>query len=874
MRCKTLILFLVLFLFPISLLAFPDQERTGSSGSNPPFDFSFTDDITGKVLIDDERLAVTYGENLKLVDMASYEVEADQPPALSVDDDTDGRLRGLAYASQQNVLYATQNDGDVLHFDLANITATPVSIEIVDGNELGPIVVDDTGRYAYIADNTDLAIHVLELANFSVTETINVSLSSSETFTFLSAVYVPETAETYFTTDKGAVFYISSSSSTAIQITADATLSANLGSIAVTDDGSAIYLTNESDNTVVKIDTSSHTISDEIDISPNMAPTGIVITLVNNPEGGGTSASYAYVAGSRKGLTVFNTVDDTILDLGTDDDKENEPMPLSATPKQLLASSQNDGYIYPITAGLKLVVVTANPWIEIVSLTYSGGGSSMGQGESVTITFQADEDGTAEVRVGGSVDADGTLLVDDTGAMSWPVTADTDLALTFNYDDNSSAFEEGNNDFFIFVTNADSNRGRLATTAKVDTPPPNVGINSTGFGDQKIYINFDRLTEADIDHYNIYTDTDPAAVLTKTAVSAEVEQTASGSTLEGAVSGLSNATIYYIAMEAVDEGGNISPSRTNTFSDGSTAYAIPQATAGPVELSGETGNCSLLEVSGHNRAISCFLIVMTFLLLASLRKVLLCRTTKQSSKYSKLDCHALRAGNDKPNKNSVSSVAKKIFLIFFVLGVISFIPITSQAQAIGEEPIPQWWSFEIKSGFWMPKSTSVNHFFKNCCNLITRVQGGFLYKGRYGVECGVGFLFKNGTAVGQVDGAKSRDRFSFFLLPLELNLAWRLDYWTWDYIVPYIKLGFDGVYFRENLEQDITSGWKMGFHSVVGWQINLKVFGDSITQFEDDIGLDDVFLTMEAQYQYIDNFGGSGLDLSGPVYSAGLLFEF
>ncbi|MFH1873648.1 MAG: hypothetical protein ABH859_00470 [Pseudomonadota bacterium] len=889
MKSKILILFLALLLLPGSLLAFPDQERTGLSGANPPYDYSFTDDITGRVLIDDERLAVCYGETLRLVDMASFAVESDQPPALSVDAGTDGRLRGLAYSSQQNYLYATQNDGDVLRFDLANITATPISISIADGNELGPIVIDSTGQYAYIADNTDYAIHVLELANLTVSKTISVALSSSTTFTFLSALYVSTTSEVYFTTDKGVVFYLPTSGSNVFQITVDAGLSNRLGSIATTPTGTSVYVTNESDNSVAKISTSSHTVTNEIDILPNLAPTFIVITRVSRPNGGGTSAVYAYVAGSQ-GLTVINTADDSILDLGTDDTIDNEPLPLSSAPKQLITSSQDDGYIYPILASLKVAVVTANPWLVISSLTYSSGSSSVGQGESFTLTFQADEDGTAQIRSGGTVAATGTLLTDDTGATSWSVTADTDLVLTFNYDDNSSSFIEGDNDVFIFVTNASSNRGRIATTVKVDTPPPNVTINSTGFGNQKIYVNFNRLTEADLNHYNIYTDTDAAAVLTKTEVSGVVEQTSAGSTLEGSVSGLSNANIYYIAMEAVDDAGNISPSRTNTFSDGSTAYAIPQATAGPVELSGERGNCSLSKNRSQNWTITSFFIVMVFVLLGSLR--IKCCHSRESC-HSRVGGNLLvskgldprfrgddkqKRGDDKQkcgdDKRARNDGYKIFLLIIFAVLAITCIPTTTQAQAIGEKPIPQWWSFEVKTGFWMPKSSSVNHFFKNCCNLITRFQGGLLYKGRYGLECGAGFLFKNGTAVGEVDGAKSRDRFSFFLLPLELNFTWRLDYWTWDYIVPYIKAGFDGVYFRENLEQDITSGWKMGFHTVVGWQINFKVFGDSIVDFEKDIGLDDAFITMEAQYQYIDSFGSKGLDLSGPVYSAGLLFEF
>ena len=228
MKCKQLILFLVLVFIPTSLLAFPDQERTGTSGSSPPYDFDFTDNITGQVLIEDRTLAVTYSETLQLVDLAQYAVESDQPPVLSEDDDTDGLLIGLAYSSQQNYLYATQNDGDVLRFDLDDITAEPISITIAEGNGLGPIVIDSLGQNAYIADNTDYVIHVLELANLTVASTITVSLSSETTFSFLSGVYVDATSEVYFTTNKGVVLYVAAGATSTSQVVIDTLLSDNL----------------------------------------------------------------------------------------------------------------------------------------------------------------------------------------------------------------------------------------------------------------------------------------------------------------------------------------------------------------------------------------------------------------------------------------------------------------------------------------------------------------------------------------------------------------------------------------------------------------------------------------------------------------------
>jgi hypothetical protein len=207
--------------------------------------------------------------------------------------------------------------------------------------------------------------------------------------------------------------------------------------------------------------------------------------------------------------------------------------------------------------------------------------------------------------------------------------------------------------------------------------------------------------------------------------------------------------------------------------------------------------------------------------------------------------------------------------------IVLFAIFFHQSPLFAKDPSPQWWSTEVKTGFWIPKSTNIKHFFGDCCNLITRVQGGLLYKGRYGAELGVGIMVKDGTAIGTISGEDSQDGFNFLIVPMETNFVWRVDYWAWDYVLPYLKAGVDYVYFRENLQSNVTEGLKFGFHGTLGTQINLKfVDPDGIKSLDDDTGINDIFLTLEAQYQFINNFGSTGLDLSGPVFSVGLLFEF
>ena len=934
---STVSLLLCLVLLPASAFAFPNTERIGVGGTNPPFNFNFTDTVTGFVLKDDQTAFASYGETLSIVDLAFYVLAKDQPPPLTTTAGNDGRLAAITYSPLRNRVYATQEDGDVLVYDMDKITVDPVSTTIVDGNKLGPIALDNSARNAYIVNTQDHSVHVLDLTALTVTSVIVLQLATSKAFNINAMTHVPLTDEIYVATDKGAIFYIPAGGTVATAITIDSTNLANYPAIAPTVDGTFVYVVDETNSKLVKISTSSHTvIKDNISLSENPGPTGIVIAQVTRPEGGGENAEYAFVAGS-KGMSVMNTAGDYVLNLGTDTTKTAQPIPMSVVPRLVVASSVNDGYVYSVNATQSVGVLTANPWVTISSLTYSGGGDTMGIGQSFTLAFQADEVGTATLFSGGDVSGSGTALKDASGATSWAIdTAATDISVTIPYDDNKDAFIEGANTIFIFVANADGDRGRLATTVNVDTPPPNVTIESTGFGSSRIYVTFDRLDVADMNHYNVYVDTNPDAVLTKADVAATVSQASSGSTQQASVEGLQNEIAYFIAIEAVDNGGNVSPSRTNTFADGSTAYAIPQNTGGPVEFSNEKG-CSLvpisksLDPSSANEGHGGWSLIITFLFILMMRiktgrlsaiylinaasearsipphlsldgrggvRVTLitlpfvpsrqgrgiitakrCPTSSCFETSPKVRGHPRTATRlprsvidysaAEGSEQRVHHNLRILIIIFFLL--ISLAPL----GALAKEPSPQWWSMEVKTGFWMPQGSAVKHFFENCCNLITRIQGGLLVHGRYGAELGVGFLYKSGDAAGTLTGETSQDRFNFILVPIETNFAWRLNYWSWDYVVPYIKAGFDYVYFREGLNSKSTQGLKYGVHGVAGAQIDLKLIDEgAIKGLDDDFGINDLFITLEAQYQYINNFGSEGLNLSGPVYSIGLLFTF
>lgn len=827
-------------LLPARAAAFPDAEIVWDFAGAPPFDFSITGTPSGFVLMSDTEAAVSYSKVLSLIDTGSYALEADQPFDISSEEDTDSIITAIAYIGSSSEIAASQESGTLLVFSLADITSKPKLVEIEEGSRLGPIAVDSGRGILYVSDNTSRLVHIVDPLSMTVQSSITLTIGGNTSFTVTDAHFVNETDEAYFATDGGGVFYIPVDATTATLINVDTTNDIDLVAFDQLPNGSELYVINDSDEEAVKIDTSTHTVdATTIDLSPNSDFSDISITQVTNPDG-----TYAYVAGAS-GVSVINTGTDEVLDFGEDAGVDGEPMPTSAQPLLIKASSVDDEFVYTIFSTGGFGVISENPFLDIGSITYSSGGSSMGQGESFTMIFASDTEGTYEVRVGGDVDASGSLLTDITGATSGTIAADTDLSVSFNYDDNASLFGEGSNTVWVFLTSGDF-RGRRSTEVTVDTPPPDVVISSTGFGDGKVYVNFERIDVEDMATYNVYADTDPDAVLTKSDTSATVSQPGSGGTLTAEVGGLTNSTLYYFAMEAVDAGGNLSPNRTSTFSDGSRVTGMPEATEGPAGASGESG-CALI---GGPRGRSPWTVL--FLSTLALVPVLVRRSR---------------------------GLAVALLLVALLIPAVA----SAQPQEIEEGDVPAgWdmlkekppsWTAEAKTGFWMPTSNALDPFYGKCCNMWTMVQVGHLWQQKYGIEGGVGFHYKSGKAIGSTSGSTSQESYSFLLIPMEVSFVWRADYFPdWRYIIPYAKAGFDGVIFREKSAGRSVKGIKWGMHGVGGAQWNIGAAADEKSLAQ--IGILGMFFTTEVTYQWINNFGGKGLDLSGPIFSIGFLFYF
>lgn len=846
---QSLFVFFILFI-SADIFAFPNEQKQ-------LLDFTTITSQAVQMFLtsDNSRLYLGFNDQVVIIDLARFELAATQPFDFGSDPDLEGLVGGITLSNTK--LYVTKEDGDMLIFDLDDITAEPESITIqtaATGDtvlKLGKVVINAAKTRLYILDHTNNNIIVHTIGS-AASETIDLPDDNVNptNFSVTNVLLVESLANgsdyIYVTTDKGYMFIVVDGDNFSNRFLVGEDTTKSLVDVAVRPGKDSLYVINTTDDSLIEVDPTTlakietiviaiDNIGDPLDEVHNTSLTGVVSSN-NNIE----ASIYTYVSG-LKGISVLDA--NNALEDIPGGSFEKSPIDTGSRFGPMVASTDN--YIYMSNEGGTISVITDVPLVTIESITYSSGGTSLSNGETATIKFKSDVTGTYSVKVGGDVSGSGAALVDTSGSSTGTVaTADTDIDFTFAYDDNSGNLEEGDNTAYIFVTDSSGRIGRDAITVSVDTPPPAITVNSTGFGNTRVYLNFVRLTVSDMSHYNIYASTDPDAVTSPPTVSAvQFNQPSSGTNASAEIDGLTNGSLYYLSIEGVDEGGNIGP-LTTTFADGTRISETPEPTVGPLELLGEKG-CSLIDRDD----INCSPYLTLFLLLIVLYLI----------------------------RFKLSNRLRVKILLALPLLIILLIPadLSAQDKIVEKEHTPQWWTTELKGGFWMPLNSTMKDFFKPCCNLMGMVEQGFLYDSKYGAEVGVGFLSLNGDAVGSISGDKSQDRFNLFLLPMLTQFAFRADFKTNQIIVPYAKVGVDYVYFRQSLKGKTINGVKFGLHTTGGIQILLDgIDSGAQARMERDWGINDIYFTLEGRYSWINNFGGGGLDLSSLLFSFGLLLQY
>ncbi len=553
--------------------AFPDQEKAALS--------LVSSQATSFIAQSDRFLFLSFSNKIFRIDTETFALTDEQVPLLEGDEDegiadTGGDVTGIAVRG--NALFAAQSDGDLLTIDLNDLAAEPDSFHVIDGS-LGEMVADPE------SGGSDDLIYLLNPGGNAVV-VFDTGEQTSSSVAFVDGVGSPVSPQAivfvaieggpdkiYVTSNRGLVFVLAEgATSLSPTITIDPA-NKDLPAAAVTPDGDFLLVVNATDNFIHVIDTATDAEVDAIELDQNSALSDIVVTDVARPDD-----VYAFVSGSS-GLSVID-LDVGFGGFGTPEVIGDDALALSSTPRDLVASSVADGYLYASISNANLSVITDKPFVSITGTSLGDG--TFSSGESLALTFQTDVTGTFRVTVDDESSEVASGIVDTAGV---DVTTPD---ITFD----AGLFGEGTNRVFVFVTDADGLTGRDAVDITVDTPPPGIEVLSTSFGDGKIFVTFRRLDESDIDHYNLYVDSDAAAVTTKAEIAGMLTQPSSGDEVKAKIVGLDNGVTFFVGLEAVDVSGNTG-ARTTTFPDGTPISATPEETVGLAQAVGE-GGCSLI----------------------------------------------------------------------------------------------------------------------------------------------------------------------------------------------------------------------------------------------------------------------------------------
>ncbi len=244
-------------------------------------------------------------------------------------------------------------------------------------------------------------------------------------------------------------------------------------------------------------------------------------------------------------------------------------------------------YAYGGTSGGNLVVLSGAPWVT--ATTAEDG--PFATGDTVPLSVTSDTAGDVTVRVGGTLTAPGSIVAETT--IEAGETLDLDVDVT-------ASFGEGVNRVWVFVRGTPVagegvREGHAAASVTVDRAPGAVVLtpDSLGFGDGRLLLRAEGLTDADLDHYTIYVSTEAFDGADWPTGGPDVDGTpgltapfevdaAPGEALDIEIAPLENGTTYFVGVRAVDAGGKEGPMST-------VVSGTPQPTFSASQLAGDEG---------------------------------------------------------------------------------------------------------------------------------------------------------------------------------------------------------------------------------------------------------------------------------------------
>ncbi|MBW2254220.1 MAG: hypothetical protein JRI25_06420, partial [Deltaproteobacteria bacterium] len=501
------------------------------------------------------------------------------------------------------------------------------------------------------------------------------------------------------------------------------------------------------------------------------------------------------------------------------------------------------GYAFAGTSDGGLRVITANPWVSDLTATPS----TATDGDTITVSFTVDMPGSYELKRGGDASGDGDTIasgdLEEAGAVEVEVTVD-------------DSWSEGFNSLYL-LHSADSLIGHDLTEVTVDAVPGVVPLDqdSVGFGNQSLRISFAGLSDADLDHYDIYITTTvfgpgdwPAGGPDfdgDDAIDAPYKvEAAGGEAVSLLVSPLTNDVVYYIAVRATDTGGKEGP-----MSD--VVQGTPKPTYSASELAGDPGGYGCATGS----PVGWLALALGALALGARRR------------------WGVMAGSA-------------------VLVLAALVPGEGRAEPT-HDLTPAWGNFEFRYGsLQFVKDVGGD---EDDPNAVVEVYGrsgdvGYLEIGpQIGrvleFDVGVG-LFQKVASATSTSGDESGEIAMLTLWPFYVDASLRLHLLDEQFLVPFFRMGLDYLLWSEEREssagsRDKTRGGKAGFHFGLGAGLLLDTFAQGrASLLEANTGINDTYLLFEWRRQRVEpgHFlfwdNSEGLSFSGDLFQVGLKLDF
>ncbi|MCB0221715.1 MAG: outer membrane beta-barrel protein [Chrysiogenetes bacterium] len=236
-------------------------------------------------------------------------------------------------------------------------------------------------------------------------------------------------------------------------------------------------------------------------------------------------------------------------------------------------------------------------------------------------------------------------------------------------------------------------------------------------------------------------------------------------------------------------------------------------------------------------------------------------------------------------------IRRILIVAVLVLGIVMSLAPGAQAGAVKRRGGPFHVFTSFKGGVYLPRADSNNpgtqdikDIYGKADYLLSMRVGVVADDGTFGVR---GSWTIPGTLALSVEGSFYRASGSdinspttdlvLYMVPVTVGLEYGFRYSEEQLLVPYVGVGYGGVYFRETLRGPINQkldGGRFGWSAEAGLRILLDSFDRAAERsFQHSVGVTNTFVDFRMRYQSINGFD-TGFDFTGLAFDGGLTVEF